>query len=284
MKTRLASLALLALLVPVLAGCGKEPTAPEPAATTQAPAVPPAASMKFDLSFFDQNGGAQARAAYPNGVDATQDKSNWINAVVRVVFINLTLADLFSAPAQALHAALSQQPVLGDDGWFTWTYTFTDDGHNVSLRLRGRVDGAIVTWRMYATDPQATPALNDFLWFSGETRLTNDSGFWVFNDRRDGAAVAVARIDWNATGQSSRLTFRNVEAGSPDLGDEVAYQADGAIMAVRFHDVSGNQDADITWNEVTGAGSLMVPDYNGGLRACWDEAQENRVCPSEPAL
>lgn len=284
MKTRLATLALLALFVPVLAGCGKQPVSPALSANDPPP-VPPAASMDFDFDFFAQRGAAQTYAAHPNGVDATAAKSNWINAVTRVVFLNLTVADAFSPPVLALNAALSTQPVLGDDGWFTWTYAFTDKGHDVTLRLRARVDGALVSWRMQVTDPQATPAMSDFLWFTGETRLQNDRGFWIINDRRDGKAVAVARIDWNSVSERDRsLTFRNVDAGSADLGDQLEYRVADALVSITFRHAATQASFDITWNEADGTGSLKVPDYNNGERACWDEMQENRVCPGEPAL
>lgn len=284
MHRRIAAIALVALLVPVLTGCGKEPLSPTPAAS-QAPAVPPSSTMAFDFSFFDERGAAQTFAAHPNGVEATADASNWINAVVRVVYINLTVADVFSAPVQALNAALSQEPTLGDDGWFVWRYSFTEAGRIVSLRLRARVDGAFVTWQMYATDPGATPALTDFLWFTGESRLTNDVGHWVFNTTGASGPVPVARIDWDATTAGQELlTFRNVQSGSADFGDQLTYRTNGDIAAILFHDASEAEDADITWNERTGTGSLLVPDYNGGLRACWDEHQQNTVCAAEPQL
>lgn len=280
MKTRLATLALLALTVPMLTGCGKEPTAPTAAQT--APAPPPAASVNFDFSFFQRTGGAQAFAAHPNGVEETMSKSNWINAAVRVIYINLSVADLFTAPVQALNAALSTKPTLGEDGWYVWNYAFSDSGHNVSLRLRARVDGAVVTWQMYASDPQAQPALDNFLWFTGESRLTNDRGSWTFNDRRGNNTVAVARIDWDNVSTTRRsLIFRNIETGGADFGDQLEYRLDNSIVSVLFHDASASQDADITWNESTGTGSLRVPDYNSGLRACWDEQQENMTCPAE---
>lgn len=283
MKKHLATLALLALFVPLLAGCGKEPTAP-PTAANQPPPVPPASSLDFDFGFFEQHGAAQTFAAHPTGADEATAKSNWINAVVRVVYLNLTVADLFAPPVAALGAALNTQPVLGDDGWFTWTYSFTDKGHDVTLRLRGRIEGATVLWRMQVTDPQASPPMQDFLWFTGETRLQNDRGTWIFNDRRDGQAVAVARIDWNNAGERDRsLTFRNVDAASPDLGDQLEYRVADALVSVTFHDASAPSDYDITWNELDGTGSLRVPDYHNGERACWDEHQEDRVCPADPA-
>ena len=200
------------------------------------------------------------------------------------MYLNLTVASTFTPPTLALGAALHSEPVLGDDGWFTWTYAFDDQGHDVTLRLRGRIEGATVLWRMLVTDPQASPPMQDFLWFSGETRLQNDRGFWVFNDRRDGDPVAVARIDWiNASVRDRSLTFRNVDAVSPDHGDQLQYRVADALASITFRDESARMDYDITWNELDGTGSLRVPDYNDGERACWDEQQEDCVCPGDGA-
>lgn len=279
MKKVLATFALLVSFVPLLTGCGKEPTAPTSA--VNAPPVPPASSMNFDFGFFDAHGAAQTYAAYPNGAEQTLDRSHWINAVVRVVYLNLTVADLFETPVLALQAALSTEPKLGEDGWYVWNYTFTDSGHTVSLKLRGRVDGAIVSWRMEVSDPQAVPAMQDFLWFTGETRLQNDRGTWTFNDRRNGSPVPVAQIQWyNGAERDRSLTFRNVDAVSPDFEDALEYRVADALVSVTFTDASGPGTFDITWNETTGAGSLRVPDYNNGERACWDTAQQNTVCPN----
>lgn len=278
MNASLRTLALLSLLAVPLAGCGKEPTSPV-LPSAQAPALPPASSMNFDFGFFEQNGGAQVAAQYPTGVEATQERSHWINAVVRVIYLNLTVADLFEAPVLALNAALGQEPTLGEDGWWTWTYTFQKDGHDVTLKLRAYVNGQVVTWRMLVTDPSAAPPMSDFVWFTGETRLANDSGYWLFNERVGADPLAVARIDWsNASATKRQLSFRNVREGTEDFGDQLEYRLDGTDVSVTFHDASANQDALITWDEATGRGSIQVPDYNGGARGCWDEQQQNVDC------
>ena len=42
-------------------------------------------------------------------------------------------------------------------------------------------------------------------------------------------------------------------------------------------------DWDIIWNEADGSGSLRVPDYNDGVRACWDTNQFDVECPGTAA-
>jgi len=279
MNATLRTLSLLAIVF-TLSGCGKEPTAP-PVTTETPPALPPASSMQVDFGFFDRNGAAQVVAEHPGGVEVQADRSHWINAVVRVVFINLTVADLLEEPWLALHAALSQKATLGDDGWWTWVFAFRKDDHDVTLRLRARIDGGLVTWRMLVTDPSV--GLANFPWFNGETQLANDSGFWLFHAPVGGEPVDVARIDWsNASLTQRQLSFRNVVEGSPEFGDQLEYRLEGAAASLTFHDASAATDATIEWNETSGRGSIHVPDYNGGERGCWDEQLQNTVC--EPSL
>jgi hypothetical protein len=47
-----------------------------------------------------------------------------------------------------------------------------------------------------------------------------------------------------------------------------------------FEDASvPDSTAFIAIDTVTGAGSIQVPLYNGGQRACWDDAFLNTTCP-----
>ncbi|MBI5710657.1 MAG: hypothetical protein HZC42_10195 [Candidatus Eisenbacteria bacterium] len=281
MKTRILFPTLVLLAAAALTGCSKEPTRPVSTPAAQAPSLPPAETMQFDFSFFEPGARLAADRSALEGSTAAQSKSNWINAAVRVAFINLMVADAFAPPTLAFQAAIHTRPVLQPDGWFLWTYVWSDTGaHQVTVRLRGRVDGALVTWQLRVSDNQAAPPVNDFLWFSGQSRITNESGYWVFNELKEGNEVEVARIDWiNRALNDRELAFTNIKAGTPDQGDRLTYKVAGAIVSVLFHDQSESRDADITWNRIAGSGSLLVPDYNNGERACWDERQENMVCP-----
>lgn len=285
---RLLAVALLAGLA--LAGCGDDATTPPTGSgSDQAPALPPAASMQFDFGFFDAHGGAQGMQGKQGkqGADASSESEtahlNWINAVVRVTYINLVVADAFGPAVEAFEAAIQTDPVIQSDGTFLWTYTWNDGEHEVVIELGGRFEGDHIAWELRVTSDEEDPPLERFLWFHGESSLVEDSGFWIFNDRQaSGDPIEVARIDWNVEDENHRLlSFEDIDQRSDDLGDTLTYRVDATVVTIEFYDASEDITADITWDELTGAGSLQVPDYNNGERACWDEEQLDVECPAD---
>jgi hypothetical protein len=279
MNTSIRTLALTVLVAMTLVGCGNDSTGPEGEAP-EAPTLPPASSMQFDFSFFESGDPLAGKSGAESSPEASH--LNWINAVVRVAYINLVVADIFAPPVAAFQAAIHTFPVHQSDGSFLWTYTWVDGQHEVVIKLRGRLDGDHVDWALRVTDEQATPPLDDFLWFYGESSLVSESGFWIFNDREGTEPVEVAQIDWSVEPNDDRqLSFENIREGDEEYGDTLTYSVDATIISVDFYDASENLRADITWDELTGAGSLLVPEYNNGERACWDENQEDTICPAD---
>jgi len=163
-------------------------------------------------------------------------------------------------------------PVVEDDGTFLWTYTWRDqDEHEVIIHLRGRIDGVRVSWSLRVSDNQSEPPLDEFLWFSGESGLVENTGHWIFRDIDEGVGFEVARIDWDLRDrENSLLSFEIIDPDSDEYGDNLSYRHVEDVISVEFYDASEDLPADITWNERTGEGSLQVPDYNDGERACWD--------------
>lgn len=281
MKTRILTLALSMVIAVGMIGCSEEPlttTSPDPA--SEAPSLPPVESMQFDFGFFG-NGTSPSNTATTLSTEETHAKFNWLNAAVRVAFINVAILTAFGPPTAAFTAAIHTQPVVEEDGTFLWTYTWNEaPGHDVVIHLRGRIEGVHVNWSLRVTDDQANPPLNEFLWFRGQSSFVEDAGYWVFNDVDDERQIEVARIDWDFVDEEDReLVFENIHRGHDDYGDQLTYAVDGSLISVQFYDASEELTADIRWDDVTGVGSLKVPDYNDGERACWDEDQEDIDCP-----
>ncbi len=272
MKARPLALLIPALCFLMLAGCGKETSAP----TKEAPELPPAETLKFDLSFFQQ----QDLPGQAQGTEEALTKFNWLNAVIRVAYVNLAVVQNLTPPYLAFAAAVHTRPVLEEEDTWLWTYTWVGP-ENVpfTIRLRGRVEGTHVEWSLHVAAPNAVPPLDDFLWFEGESSIVSDSGYWILNDSDGGRPVPCARIDWDYPTLLNRvLAFENIEQGKPEFGDRLTYRIDGVMISVLFHDASEGVDSDVIWNAQTGAGSLRVPDYNHGQRACWNERQEDVLC------
>lgn len=271
MKTRFDRMApvILAAVVIALAGCSSETTKPkEPGA----PALPPSESLSLDLGFFSER---QARSASGN-----ETRFNFANAQLRAAVINLAVAVVVTPPALALDAAVHSVPSPQQDGSWIWTYTFVRGQEDVRLQLRGAPGPDQMLWQMRVTAPSADPPLDRVLWFEGTTRRTG-GGEWTLHDLALPGAPAVLEVDYQLATHGDRfLTFTNVKAESPELGDRLTYSEDGADASIDFDDVSAGEEWFIEWDTGTGAGSLQVPGYRDGERSCWDENQNDSACPA----
>jgi hypothetical protein len=268
--------AVLSLVLAVtFSGCGDTPTDPLSEGSgpvSEAPELPPLESMQMDLSFFGNPGETPTS-------DAEGLKLNFINAAVRAAYINVTVATIMTPPTLAFAAAIHTYPSY-EDGTYIWIYTWVDQGQDHQIRLLGTPMGNYVDWKLYVTLPGADPEL----WFSGQSRTDRDQGYWLFRDFTEAGDPEVLRVDWEVNSDiDAFLTFRNVHVGHEEEGDELRYRADGAMRSIEFADASTGEDWDIIWNEADGSGSLRVPDYNDGVRACWDTNQFDVECAASAA-
>jgi hypothetical protein len=102
----------------------------------------------------------------------------------------------------------------------------------------------------------------------------------VFNDLAARGDEDVARLDWEIAGaQDAFLDFSVLDTGAENFGDDLIYRADGSARSIEYVDASAGETWDIRWDVASGEGSLMVPGYNGGARACWDAQQMDAACP-----
>ncbi|MHA1154293.1 MAG: hypothetical protein ACTSQ7_16870, partial [Alphaproteobacteria bacterium] len=60
-------------------------------------------------------------------------------------------------------------------------------------------------------------------------------------------------------------------------GDVLRFTANDPNFRIDYTPGNGDAVSFIQWH-ASGAGSLLVPDYNDGLEACWDEDLHNVVC------
>lgn len=279
-----------------LAACSKEDSSGVFGTTNTgagAPDLPAMSSMTMDLSFFGIDGTSVAQAKAMDGemmLVAAGNKTNFINAVVRVLYIQLTLYDILEEPVGAFAAAIHSIPQPQPDGSYLWTFIFVEDGNEYSIFLYGKVVGDHVEWRLEVSTDVPGLALDHFVWFDGESKLDESGGYWQFyKPVLSGEALAsmgavtdgapVARMDWEHDGNTEhRLTVLANEVGSPDEGDMLVFHTTPSTGTIHYHDADAVDDQNITWH-VDGSGSLTVSDYNDGQPACWNAEQEDTVCP-----
>lgn len=271
MKTIRRSPAILAafLTIPMLYGGGcldESATGPEPA-SGEAPALPAPENLTFHFGFFDSGASLQRSAG----------KDNFFNAYVRVVVVK-TLLDLgLTPPVAAFALALHTPPSPQADGSWIWVYTYVQGNEEARIRLRGLpLGGDRVQWELRVSNTASVPALDNVVWFEGETGDEGESGFFLFHDVWEDGNPIEARLDWGADpdGDFLRFTDRN---DNPD--DTLEFREVGTRKSLTFSDASDpSLDWFVKWDESDGTGSLLAPDYNGGSEACWDENQNDTVC------
>jgi hypothetical protein len=262
----MAVAALMILLAVNLSGCSDDDS-PTAAPVAKAPTLPDPGQLTFDFAFFDG-------AATLEQTDKARagEHDNFLNAYLRVVILD-ALADLtLAGPVGAFALALHAVPEAQDDGAWIWRYTWEDYRFPINLALRGLPAGDHVDWEMRVGAGDA-PA--EALWFRGATNGDGSEGRWTFYDLDDAAAPVTGEIAWGRALAGRYLEFVSHEDGSD--GDALRFTDADPSFRVDFTPGDGSRAWFIQW-QADGTGSLQVPDYNGGLEACWDRWQENVDC------
>lgn len=233
------------------------------------PVLPAPESMEFDLSFFG-GGSPSATASGPSRVAGV----NWVAAAASVAAANLAVVVHTAIPLATWRAAAAQRPVFEDGKWH-WRFTTNVYGQPFSGDLTGYVEANELIAEMRIT--AASLGLTNFLWYVGTAPVGGTTGSWSFYDPASPSTV-VGTIDWSHPGTLVWNVSFIVMAG-PNMGDELTYDVNGAARSVSFTDASAGTTAVIAWNATTQAGSITAPNFNGGVKACWDTTLANVVCP-----
>ncbi|MBE0566102.1 MAG: hypothetical protein IH621_09105 [Krumholzibacteria bacterium] len=262
--TGLMALGAIMLLLALGAGGCSDDASPTAAPTAQAPNLPDPAALSFDFPFFDQAVGLEK-----SGNDL---HANFVNAYLRVVVLQAVAELTLATPVAAFAVALHTVPVAQPDGAWVWSYTWTGYRYPIRVALRGLPAGDHVQWEMRVSPANTEPNL---LWFEGTTSGDGSTGRWLLHDLDDPAQPVCGEIAW---GQGTGGRFLEFTSREPEsAGDMLRFSDANPDFAVTFVPGTGGAEWFIRWH-ADGTGSLKVPDYNGGLEACWDRWQENVDC------
>jgi len=259
-----------------LIACEKNPTDSK----SEKPDLPPQSSLVVDLNVFNNAAGLSN-----TGPDHSNAGLNFIAARLTVGAINLAVFAHMSVPVLTFAAALSQEPALKDDGKWHWIYSVSNEaGQKFQADLAGWIDESARAsrWEMRITTSGLGAPLNNFLWYTGQAALNNDSGQWdIYDPDQQDNAVKVVHIDWDRpSATKATLKFTVVKPLVPENGDMLTYKAENSSRSVKYFDQSANPAAagQIFWDEVTHAGYLIAPNYNNGQKSCWDSQLNDATC------
>lgn len=262
---------VLALLA-AFAGCTEDSTSPiDPGPP---PELPPLTSMSGDFSLFGASGAQQAELAH----GASMSSQNFANAAIRVLAAQVATVVVLAVPVATFAAAVNSTPTFEDDNRWHWRFTTVQGGHTYTAHLTGAVDGSLVDWDMRITSPTHNPPLDEFVWYGGQGQRDRTSGTWTFYDpATPTSSNAVLRIDWTHVSATDHGWEATALAGVAS-GDVFTASVDGSDHMITYLDASKQEFMEIYWNAADGSGYLIAPHYNGGVKACWDSAQQDVVC------
>ncbi len=286
----------IALMMAIVAGCSNE-TSVDPSLELQAPPLPSLSTMAIDLSFFD-GAGIDPQAVSTGDLDrnllaSTQGlKTNFLNAAVRVLFLDVIVYSAVAQPVAAFALAVHSIPQPQDDGSWLWTYIFVENGNEYAIFLYGTPQDTHVDWRMEVSSDDPAMILDHFTWFEGEACKDDSHGYWQFYEpsgiETEGSFAALRsfdtpgtssiRIDWeNVSHSENRLVLLLNKEGDPAQGSTLTFHNSTAGGSVEFFDASSAATGSIIWR-ADGSGTIAWPDYNGGVPDCWDVRQDNTEC------
>lgn len=249
----------LALVSSQATGCVQE----------DAPELPPVTSLTANLEA-PESAPLAAKNADPAG---TGDHTNFANAWLRVKILQLYGAGVILIPGAVMAAALSQEP--RQDGE-TWIWSVTALGATADLEINA---GLTSGWDVDLLVSNAE--LDRFLWVEGNFALDLSEGVWTAHDANlPAGSDDVLDIRWTHVSDTDRtLVFENTNQSSPDVGDVLTFSVSGTTATLRFEDASdASVVANISWDTETAAGSIEVPLFNNGEKACWNSAFVNAAC------
>lgn len=261
------SFLILVLTAMVLAqiGCSQDsPFTPDNSTSTQAPVLPDPQRLSVDLGFF------------ADGKSADKSQNHFFNAYLRAVIVTAMTELVLAPPVAAFSVALHTPPSHQADGSWIWVYTHVQGQEEVQIRLHGLPVDDSVQWSLYVSDNNPAHPIDNELWFDGSTANEGEQGSWTFYDFQLDGNPAVAELQWGYRDDGNFLSLTAL-AGE-DAGNMLTYFESAPLCSIEFQEAQDENPWYIRWNEDDGSGSLMVPGYNYGERACWDSNQQDTFC------
>ena len=258
---------LIALLSGYLLSCSQED---DPQAATEAPEVPPAATLEMKLYSFSEEDASNGR---------TMAEGYWNVAHAKVGFVvwsNIIKLQL-AVPTIALAEAFKQQPIVVEEGKWLWTYSVDlDANYQVKLYANDRGNQQ-VGWEMYLSKEGE---YKDYLWVTGTSTRSMESGAWTVNE----GFSELMKIDWkkDAPNTVTELVYTQVKKGSEYEGSYVKYQVlDEGDYNISYSVYLSNEDNlfEVNYHTETQVGRVSDEKrFKDNAWHCWNSNFEDISC------
>ena len=233
------------------------------------PEIPSVQTMTIDLSEFSNNGNPKSQAG-----------SNFNAALFRAGIAKLIVDANLIIPRILINAAQNKNPEIVAEGEYQWMYTAQNGDDDFSILLTAELESDDeVNWNFYVTSSATDPPLNNFLLFSGEAEFDGSEGKWSYYDVQESGAVS--EIEWDIDNDGTvDLDFSVLSDRNGNEGSEIDYDFDGVTKTIIYIDGSNGDTTTIEFNTETKIGFIISPNYNDGVKSCWDSNFEDTPCPN----
>jgi hypothetical protein len=292
MRKRLNIISLMVLLAAfALAGCSTDDN-PVAMDQQQAPNLPSVETMKLDIAFFESadvppQAIETGKLDGPLAVTTDGMHLNFLNAAVRVLFLDVVVYSALVEPVVAFQLAVRSVPQPQDDGSWLWTYIIVEGAKEYAIYLYGKDEGTYSSWHLDVSSNDPEMPLDHFTWFAGEVESDDTGGYWQFYEpaEEETAAMALAtpgvesiRIDWAENGMDGNsLVLLVNKTGDPAEGSTLTFEELPGYSSVIFYDEEKDDTGTILWR-FDGTGYIEWPDYRDGQHSCWDNTQHDVDC------
>ena len=240
----------------------------------QPPSLPPASSMEMNFSLFDQ----ETTPAKSSGNSVAQDSSNFNQALFRATIMRLVVELNLAVPRALFEAARNTAAELNEKQEWIWSYSHSAGDQNYEVRLVAAPQGEDrLHWSFYVTSTGL--GLDNRLFFEGLTNREGTEGTWTYYDLQGSQQQPVSEISWSVPAPDNvQLRLEILTDRNGHQGDYIEYQFDGVVKHVIYYNSGEDQTTEIQWNTDTHEGYIIAPDYNNGMKSCWNASLENTLC------
>lgn len=237
------------------------------------PTMPPSSSMAPDFEEFEGGeGGSGGR---------TMVVRNWVYAATSVGVYTGILYGSLVVPVTAFKLAIEQEASFdAETRLWVWEYDISlAQKGDYSVRLTAGVDGSEVTWTGYISK---AGGFSDFVWFTGESDLTANSGSWTLYEGPD-KPNAWLSSEWSKSEVEGIANVEfTVEKEGNSFGSTIAYSVDASAdlnRNVTIVDTNSENTIDVLWNSEEGFGKIKSEVFfKDNLYHCWDSTLNDVDC------
>ncbi|MEX0822990.1 MAG: hypothetical protein WD008_01300 [Balneolaceae bacterium] len=229
----------------------------------ESPVVPEATPAEIDLSYFQENS-----VEFQEQYAAFLEASGYAQAASGSLMGGLSFGEVFFGLAESSEAEFS-------NGEWEWTYTFSEQGETITLRLTAAEVTDGIEWSMYISGNfgEFNQNVDEFLFISGFTASDRSEGNWSYY-YPEGGETPVMSYQWEVTSETE-YTFTSTII-DPDNGNEfvISYTRTGAENTLNYTGDDLNNDIEVYWNTDTMTGYID----NGEEIRCWDDTFAETAC------